>query len=152
MLNEQEYSRWVDMARRTLTSSRRDLDEGDYNWSCFKAQQSAEFALKGLLRGLGLEAHDQSLLSLLSKLPEDLSANNILQAVKSLDKHYLPTRYTNAWAEGIPANYYTRQDARQAISYASLIIKWVEEKWMFLKRREREKPIREVRSEDESLG
>ncbi len=137
------------MARLTLESSRRDLEHGDHNWACFKAQQSAEFALKGLIRGLGLEAHDRSLLGLLSKLPEEVSANSIAQAVKSLDKHSIPTRYVSAWVEGVPANYYTRQDARQAISYASLVIKWVEERWIFLRRREREKSMREVSSDDE---
>ena len=76
-----------------------------------------------------------------------------MHVAKSLDKHYLLTRYTSAWIEGVPANYYTRQDAREAISYASLVIKWVEEQWILLKRFGEKKYLREVRSEDrESSG
>ena len=153
MLDEREYSRWIEMARRTLDSSKRDLDGGDYNWACFKAQQSAEYALKGLLYGLGIIVRDRSLVNLLSKLPEGLPTTGIMHVAKSLDKHYLLARYTSAWIEGVPANYYTRQDAREAISYASLVIKWVEEQWILLKRFGEKKYLKEVRSEDrESSG
>jgi len=123
----------MDMARRTLESSRNDLTSGDYNWACFKAQQSAEFALKGLLRGLGLNTRGQSLTKLLLRLPENLNPAGILEAAKSLDQYYLPTRYPDSWAEGAPADFYTKQDARKAISHASLVIKWVEETWLSIK-------------------
>ncbi len=153
LLDEREYSRWIEMARRTLDSSKRDLDGGDYNWACFKAQQSAEYALKGLLYGLGIIARDRSLVNLLSKLPEELPTTGIMHVAKSLDKHYLLTRYTSAWIEGVPANYYTRQDAREAISYASLVIKWVEEQWIFLRSGDGKKRVGEIGSEDrERLG
>ncbi len=42
----------------------------------------------------------------------------IMQAAKALDKHYVPTRYPNAWVEGLPEDYYTKEDAKDAIKYA----------------------------------
>jgi HEPN domain-containing protein len=33
-------------AEATLASAKRDKEAGDFNWSCFKAQQAAEFAVK----------------------------------------------------------------------------------------------------------
>ncbi len=53
MLDEQEYDKWITMAKRTLESAKRDLSGGDYNWACFKSQQAAEFAVKALLWGIG---------------------------------------------------------------------------------------------------
>jgi len=53
------------MARRTLESARRDVEGGDYNWACFKAHQAAEFAVKGLLYGVGKPARGHSVFKLL---------------------------------------------------------------------------------------
>ncbi len=52
-LDFEEWARWRSQARHTLASGWQDLKEGDYDWASFKAHQAAEFALKGLLRGLG---------------------------------------------------------------------------------------------------
>jgi len=43
---------------------RRYRDHGDYNWCCFKAQQTAEFTGKGLLYGIGFSHVGHSILSL----------------------------------------------------------------------------------------
>ncbi len=74
---------------------------------------------------------------MLAGLPKDLDSSSITKAVSELDKLFLPTRYPDAWVEGVPSNYYTRQNARAAISYAMMIIKWVEDAWSSLKRQER---------------
>jgi len=96
LLDGSEFSRWINMVKKTIDSSRGDLERGDYNWACFKAQQSAEFAVKALLHGLGLEAYGHSISSLLLKLPRELSPSIIMQEAKTLDKYYVPTRYPNA--------------------------------------------------------
>ena len=44
------------------------MNEGIYNWACFKSQQSAEAAIKGLLHGLGLDAYGHSISRLLERL------------------------------------------------------------------------------------
>jgi len=134
LLDEEEFDRWMEMARKTLKSAERDLEGGDYNWACFKAQQSAGFAVKGLLHGLGLEAYGHSISALLTRTSRELVTQKVMQAAKSLDKYYVPTRYPNAWSEGVPAEYYTEEDSRQAIKYAGELKEWVENVWKSLKR------------------
>jgi len=133
LLDEDEFKRWFKMALGTIRSAEGDLERGDYNWACFKAHQSAEFAVKGLLRGLGLGAYGHSVSALLAAAPSDLKAEDVVQQAKTLDKYYVPTRYPNAWAEGAPPDYYTKEDASQAIEDAKSIIGWVEEAWRSLK-------------------
>ena len=136
MLDEKEFDRWMSSAERTLISAQGDSKRGDYNWACFKAQQAAEFAVKAILRGLGLPSYGHSIYKLLTLLKErDLNVpNEIIDAGKALDKHYVPTRYPNAWSEGSPHEYYTKDDAENAIYKATLIIEWVKKSWKSLKR------------------
>ncbi len=44
-----------------------------------------------------------------------------LDAARRLDKHYIPSRYPNGFAEGFPGQLYTRGEAEQAIADASLL-------------------------------
>ncbi|MCS7097812.1 MAG: HEPN domain-containing protein [Candidatus Methanomethyliaceae archaeon] len=134
-MDESEYLRWMLFSRRTLDSAKGDLERGDYNWACFKSHQAAEFAVKALLRGLGMPSYGHSLSKLLKGM-EDILKDGIIQTVKTLDKYYVPTRYPNAWVEGSPDEYYTKEDAEDAIRLAEDIIGWVEEKWRSLKKGE----------------
>ena len=124
------------MARKTLESARGDLERGDYNWACFKAQQSAEFSLKALHHGLGLLGHGYSLSRLLRELRDKglESGEELIEHAKALDKLYVPTRYPNAWAEGSPHEYYTRSDAEEAIRAAEEVLRWVEGVWRSLRK------------------
>ena len=134
MLDEAEFSRWFSMAKRTLDSALGDLRRGDYNWACFKAQQSAEFALKALHHGLGLPGYGHSVSRLLQELVEAglKVKGELMEDAKLLDKLYIPTRYPNAWAEGCPHDYYTELDAGRAIEASRRILEWVEESWSSL--------------------
>jgi len=136
MLDEKEFERWINSAKLTLMSAKGDLERRDYNWSCFKSHQAAEFATKALLHGLGLEALGHSVLRLLKKLKEyNIGIDeSLISAASTLDKYYIPTRYVNAWSEGIPQEYYTKEEAERAIELSKLIINFVEEKWKSLKK------------------
>ena len=136
MLDEKEFERWMKMAKLTLNSARGDLERGDYNWSCFKSHQGAEFATRALFHGLGLEATGHSILRLMRKLKEEsININeDLISAASMLDKYYIPTRYVSAWSEGIPQEYYTKEEAENAIRLASLIIDSIEEIWKSLKK------------------
>lgn len=136
MLDESEYKRWFETAKRNLESSRGDLERGDYNWACFKAQQAAEMAVKALLHGLGMPAYGHSISKLLEQLRDKGFSvdEDLMQAAKTLDKYYVPTRYPNAWSEGMPYDYYTRLDADKAIEHAQRILLWVDGVWKQLKK------------------
>lgn len=135
LLDEREYERWMRSSRKTLSSAMADAGREDFNWACFKCQQAAEFAIKALLRGLGLHSYGHSLSRLLTVVKENIGPirEEIMAAAKTLDKYYVPTRYPNAWVEGSPEEYYTKRDAEATIRSAEQIMNWVEEKWKSLK-------------------
>lgn len=123
-----EYNRWLGQARHTLASARRDTAEKDFDWACFKAQQAGEYALKALLRGLGRPAYGHALTRLLGQLGEAglVVDAEIARAGQLLDRHYIPTRYPDAYAEGSPHEYYDDRTAKEAQGAAAQIIGWVE--------------------------
>ena len=111
-MDEGEFRRWIEMAERTVRSAVRDMEAGDYNWACFKAHQAAEFAAKALLYGLGKPARGCSVLRLLREASAFVEVGEeVLVDAALLDKFYIPTRYVDAWSEGVPYEYYTRGDA-----------------------------------------
>lgn len=135
MLDEAEFSRWMGSSKSTLGSARGDSERGDYNWACFKAQQAAEFSVKALLHGVGMPAYGHSVSRLLAEASTGSEASgDVVQAAKTLDKFYVPTRYPNAWVEGVPEEYYTERDAEEAFASAEAVIGFVERSWSSLKR------------------
>ena len=114
MLDHSEFNRWMESARRTLESAKRDARYGDYNWACFKAHQVAEKVLKALLWGCGKPRVGHSLPRLLKGIEEELGvtpSDDIREACVRLNKFYTPTRYPDAWSEGIPEEYYSEKEA-----------------------------------------
>ena len=80
------------------------------NW--FKAQQAAEYAVKGLLYGFGIMAYGHSVVNLLGRLKEKMKIPaEILRMARLLDRHYIPPRYPNAHPEGSPFEYYDAETA-----------------------------------------
>lgn len=95
---------WLAQGRHDIDHAKHALDDGDYEWACFAAQQGAEKAVK-----LNDLSHRYDVPSIL------------LSASKRLDKHYLPTRYPNGFDVGAPKDYYTAEEARDAIDDAEQI-------------------------------
>jgi HEPN domain-containing protein len=101
----------------------------DYEWSCFSAQQSAEKAVKALYESLGAHVVGHSVSTLLQKLPRQEKPDvALVNDAKLLDRHYIPTRYTNSHPEGAPMDYYTRQDALEALRIAEKIQQYCEDR------------------------
>jgi HEPN domain-containing protein len=126
--DEEEYERWMKQAEATLASAKRDKEAGDYNWSCFKAQQAAEFAVKGLLYGIGFSPVGHSLLRLLGEIErKEIDVEKLKGCARTLDRHYIPTRYVNAHVEGAPFEFYDLSTAEEAIECAARVIQFVKE-------------------------
>ena len=136
ILDEEEFERWLRSAKLTLRSALRDSEAGDHNWACFKAHQAAEKALKALLWGIGEPAYGHSLKALAERVREvGLEAPSwLIRAATRLSGYYTPTRYPDVWSEGIPEEYYTEEEAGEAIALARRIVEWVEEVWRRLSR------------------
>ena len=134
MFDEVEFKRWMRQAERTLESAEKDKNSGDYNWCCFKAQQAAEYCVKGFLYGLGIMAYGHSIVNLLGRIKEELRIpRDVLRAARLLDRHYIPPRYPNAHSEGAPFEYYDIETAEEALKSSKGIIDFVNErvkKWM----------------------
>lgn len=129
-LDEDEFNRWQAHARSTMRSAYIDKSSGFYNWACFKAQQSAEYSAKAFLRGIGFDSFGHSVSMLLKK--GGFSEDSIKLA-KKIDKYYIPTRYTDAWSEGLPEDYYTIEEAEDALECSEKVISEVDDKWKSLK-------------------
>jgi len=116
---------WWRQAEKDLEHARHALDDADYEWACFAAQQAAEKAVKALYQKLGASARGHSVAMLLSGLPSSVLVNQaLIDKAKGLDKHYIPPRYPNSYPSGAPLDFYTRDEAERAIEYAGEIIEF----------------------------
>ncbi|MBD3336395.1 MAG: HEPN domain-containing protein [Candidatus Eisenbacteria bacterium] len=118
-------NRWADwwrQALRDLRHGRNALEDKDYEWAAFAAQQSAEKALKALVMNRGGEPWGHSVTNLVEALPQETpQEEEIVEAARRLDKHYIPTRYPNGFASGYPGKLYTRGEAEGALHDAETI-------------------------------
>lgn len=113
---------WLAQSAHDLGHARHALEAGDYDWACFAAHQSAEKAAKALIHGLNGEAWGHAITRLLEDLREHLDLDDeLLDAARRLDKHYLPTRYPDGFDAGAPFDYYTDAEAQQALQDARRI-------------------------------
>ena len=116
---------WLDQAERDLKRAQLDVEHGFYEWACFTAQQSAEKAIKALGMRFGVDLWGHSLTAMLRVLEENLEIpNNIERLAKLLDKYYIPTRYPNGFASGKPADYFTLEEAEEAVDAAREILRF----------------------------
>jgi len=127
LFDHDEFNRWFSQAQNTLNSAAHDLDSADYNWCCFKCQQSVECAVKALLRGLGQIAVGHSILKLIEILENDgLSIpEEIKSCARSLDKHYIPALYPDVYPAGAPFEFYDEETAKSAINCSKIIIDFI---------------------------
>ncbi len=96
----------------------------------FQGASASEFAVKAILYGIGRPTRGHSITHLLSELGRMVQVpSDVMDLGKFLDKFYVPTRYVDAWSEGVPYEYFTRSDAEMAIKAAERIIVFVEDLW-----------------------
>lgn len=113
---------WWDQSSRDLLHARHALADEDYEWAAFAAQQAAEKALKGVIMAHSGEPWGHLTTGLAEALPPEAAApRDVLDASRRLDKHYIPARYPNGFADGYPGKLYTRGEAEQAIADATIV-------------------------------
>ncbi len=122
-----EWERYLKQGMRNIESAKGDMDEGDHEWACFKAQQAAELILKGFLRASGKAATGHSVIKLLQGIsewgitvPEDIES-----CCRELDKVYIPTRYPDAYTWGAPMDYYSEDNAMNSIKCAENVLSFI---------------------------
>lgn len=116
---------WWNQALCDLKHARNSLQLGDLEWAAFAAQQGAEKAVKALILSLGGEPWGHSLYKLLQGLPAEVTPpQDILDSGKRLDKHYIPSRYPNGFAQGYPAELYSVEEVEGAIRDGEKILEF----------------------------
>jgi HEPN domain-containing protein len=119
------YLDWLRQADADVHHARNALKAGDFEWSCFAAQQGAEKALKAVFVKLGMEAWGHTLTALIGNLPKGTGVPPaLINDAKTLDKHYIPTRYPNGFDSGAPRDFYTKEEAERAIQCAEEILEF----------------------------
>ncbi len=112
---------WMAQAEIDFKHAKKSLEFGDYEWACFAAQQASEKAIKAVIESRNGKAKSHALFDMIIAL--NIKDNDIIEACKRLDKNYILPRYPNGFSSGYPHQYYSRQDAEQAISDSEAIIK-----------------------------
>lgn len=116
---------WIKQAQRDLDSARSQMKDGFFEWACFIAQQAAEKAAKAVYQKMGAEVWGHSVSDLLKGLQEKLDiSNELMDKARGVDRFYIPARYPNSWASGIPGDYINEKDAEDAISDSEKIIQF----------------------------
>ena len=123
-----ESLRWLEEGYNDISTARLLLDNYKYSPSAFYSQQAAEKILKGLLLAHNEIAWGHSVLSLLKRFAEatDMDIQEIEGCAKELDRHYIPSRYPDAYPSGGPADYYTDKIAKEALTCALKIKEFAE--------------------------
>ncbi|MHA2496384.1 MAG: HEPN domain-containing protein [Candidatus Hodarchaeales archaeon] len=127
-----EFKRWIDQAENTLASAEHDKVAGFFNWTCFKAHQCVEFALKAALWGNGLSIRGHSLIELLNQIRNNLKIDlsQHIECFRKLERLYIPTRYADAFVEGAPHAFFGEGDADEALTCSKEILAFIKETWM----------------------
>lgn len=82
------YNGWI----RDYGHAKRSLEAGDYEWACFASHQAAEKTVKALYQAVGIEVWGHSVSRMLENFPENLKPPaEIIDMVKELDRHYIPS-------------------------------------------------------------
>src|SRR5659263_748497 len=86
-------------------------------------QQATEKIMKGLLLAHNEIAWGHSVLTLLKRFAEavDIEIQEIEGCAKELDRHYITSRYPDAYPSGDPSDYYTEKIAKDALSCAQKV-------------------------------
>jgi HEPN domain-containing protein len=120
------YADWFRQAEADLQHARNSLESGDFEWSCFAAHQAAEKALKAVFLKSGMDAWGHTITVLIGNLPStaDVPSETQVNYARILDKFYIPTRYPNGFESGAPTDFYTAEEAQNAIHYAKEILEY----------------------------
>ncbi len=115
--------RWKLQADADFKAAKDSAATQNYSWAAFGAQQAAEKYLKAFLYAQGQRILETHSLRKLAKEAADHkpSLGELDPVVKELDKVYFTSRYPDAFADDIPAEYFTHEDAKELIEAAKQV-------------------------------
>ncbi|MHA1266142.1 MAG: HEPN domain-containing protein [Candidatus Helarchaeota archaeon] len=120
---------WLNQAKADLEAANNSLKAGDYAWTCFLAQQTAEKSFKALGEEFGLMMWGHDLVDLLKPLKKIISIPDSIEIhCKTLNLYYISTRYPDAFTSGYPAEKFSENQAKDAITIAKEVLKFATDK------------------------
>jgi HEPN domain-containing protein len=119
-----EAERWLRQAENDLAFGRLALKERFFAQACFVAQQTGEKALKAIAYAQGERVViGHSLVELATRLQERVTALRALREDAGvLDQYYVPTRYPNGLAGGVPFEAFGETQAAGALAAAERFV------------------------------
>lgn len=119
-MTESRAKDWLAQAENDYQWGCDSCSQGHFAQTCFIAQQVAEKCLKSLAYLWGAElVKGHSVLS----ITRELKINGELETyAKRLDQYYISTRYPDAQPSGAPYEYFTREQAEEALRFAKAFI------------------------------
>lgn len=131
-LDGDEFARWREQSTSASETAGLASAGGRFEWACFLHEQAAQLAVKGLLHAVGLDAWGHDLVVLGERAREHFGPSwppEVAEPAARLSRHYIPARYPDAHASGVPGAHYTEADAIQAAADAEAIQSAVDGAW-----------------------
>ena len=117
------YADWLRQAEADLRHAGHAREGGAHEWACFAAQQAAEKAIKAVLPSGRADARGHAVTALIGQVATAGDVGpELIECAKTLDKHYIPTRYPSGFDAGAPADFYTSKDSSDAVACAERLL------------------------------
>ncbi len=129
MGNFEEANRWLKQAKIDFQYAQNNMEFKSFELVCFLSHQAAEKSLKAILYNIGLRPFGHSLKDLVKEVQENQNQLNTeipIDCATELDKHYISTRYPDAFVSGIPHEYYSEKNAKDCLNWSKKILTLVE--------------------------
>ena len=123
-----EAERWRRQAANDLAFARVAVRERFYAQACFVSQQAAEKAVKAIAYGLGERTVvGHSLVTLILRYGDSApELKDLRELAGILDQYYVPTRYPNGLAGGVPFEAFGKAQAAAAVDAADRFVQLAE--------------------------
>jgi HEPN domain-containing protein len=116
---------WFRQSREDLLWTQDTLKAGRYAQACFAAQQVGEKTIKAIaFKRNNTEVRSHSILEIARALKLDGEIESI---AKRLDQYYISSRYPDAFPSGAPFDFFTRDQAEEALRFARRMVEIVSE-------------------------
>jgi HEPN domain-containing protein len=123
-----ETANWLAESDATMRAARDMMSAEHFNFAVLLARQSVEKGLKAAHLGVRSETPPRT--HGLRRLAERIFGQvpqGVRRALRDLDPHYAATQYPTAAVER-PSEYYSEEDAREAIEAANGVLAWLKER------------------------
>jgi HEPN domain-containing protein len=124
-----EAERWFSEAGYDLETAKILHSSRRFNAACFYAHQAAEKSVKALLYSVNESSWGHSVRVLIERYVEKTGDEKFMEFIslaRTLDAHYIPSRYPNAHPAGPAHEAYDENISAQAIAAAEKIVREVE--------------------------